>query len=87
MAADPDEATRQAFEQLGRTYCTYGGSWSARVHGWLAAGRTVPDAALATLRRSVLISYSDPDRRHGTGERVPPYFAMKAKRTCRLQTT
>ncbi|CAM5557202.1 hypothetical protein SAVIM338S_04569 [Streptomyces avidinii] len=59
MAVDLDEATRQAFEELGRAYCTYesGSGWSTRVHGQLAAGRAVPPAAVATLRRSALMSY------------------------------
>ncbi|MCJ0870215.1 DUF4132 domain-containing protein [Streptomyces sp. AP-93] len=58
MAADLDAATRRAFEELGRAYYTYHGIWSTRVHDELAAGRTIPPAAVATLRRSALMSYS-----------------------------
>ncbi|MET9465199.1 DUF4132 domain-containing protein [Streptomyces sp. NPDC006544] len=58
-----DEATRQAFEQLGQRYHTHSGDWSDRVRGWQAAGRTVPPAAVATLRRSALTSYPVPGLR------------------------
>ncbi|MGW6706082.1 DUF4132 domain-containing protein [Streptomyces sp. NPDC054956] len=61
MATDLDRATRQAFEQLGRIHHTGGGSWSTRVHGELAAGRAIPPAAVAALRRSALISYNTSD--------------------------
>lgn len=72
MAVDLDEATRQAFEQLGRTYCTGGGSWSTRVHRELAAGRAVPPAAVATLRRSALISYNVSDLHAALGQLSGP---------------
>ncbi|WP_328300423.1 DUF4132 domain-containing protein [Streptomyces sp. NBC_00435] len=61
MTVAIDEETRRAFdfEELGRTYYTYDGVWSTRVRDELAAGRTVPPAAVATLRRSALMSYSN----------------------------
>ncbi|MFD9358869.1 DUF4132 domain-containing protein [Streptomyces sp. NPDC060031] len=72
MAADLDEATRRAFEQLGRTYHTYGDGWSTRVQGELAAGRAVPPAAVATLRRSALISYSISELHAAVGQLSDP---------------
>ncbi|MEV6951806.1 DUF4132 domain-containing protein [Streptomyces sp. NPDC051183] len=72
MTEHLDRAQPAAFEQLGRTYHTYGGSWSARVRGWLAAGHTVPAAAVATLRRSALISYSSSDLSAAVGQLSGP---------------
>nr|WSX50163.1 DUF4132 domain-containing protein [Streptomyces sp. NBC_00974] len=69
---DLDEATRQAFERLGQRYHAHGDDWSTRVHGWQAAGRTVPPAAVATLRRSALMSYPYPGVHAAAGQLSGP---------------
>ncbi|MFJ6794800.1 DUF4132 domain-containing protein [Streptomyces sp. NPDC091268] len=72
MAVDLDAATREAFEHLGRTYSTYDDGWSTRVHRELAAGRTVPPAAVATLRRSALVVYRPRDLIAAVGQLTGP---------------
>ncbi|MFD6888933.1 DUF4132 domain-containing protein [Streptomyces sp. NPDC059957] len=74
MAAAPGEATWQLFdfEELGRTYYTYNGIWATRVREDLAAGRTIPPAAVATLRRSALMTYGNSEVRNAVGQLTGP---------------
>ncbi|AWZ07649.1 MULTISPECIES: DUF4132 domain-containing protein [unclassified Streptomyces] len=72
MAEHLDRAQLAAFERLGREYHTYGSGWSSRVRDALAAGFAVPPAAVATLRRSVLISYGISELRDIMGQLTGP---------------
>ncbi|MFJ2598868.1 DUF4132 domain-containing protein [Streptomyces erythrochromogenes] len=66
---DGEAANRTAtFLHLGSTFHTYYEGWSARVQAELAAGRSIPPAAVATLRRSVLVSYAVSDLSAALGQ-------------------